>query len=220
MKIDYHNMPKGAGMTTFAIRYIMNIVRTWYLFHLKYPWVKYNGFVRVMAHTTFARGMKISIGHNVQFGEYCNIASDVVFKNNILIAGRVCFVGRNDHQFDTVGELIWNSSRGYNGITIVEDDVWIGCNAVILSGVHIGQGAVVAAGAVVTKDIPAYAVVAGNPAHIIKYRFDKEYIDELLKIDFSKIDKNIVKYNEKLFFDEVGDYKKLRILPQKDNRNV
>ncbi len=85
MKIDYHNMPKGAGMTTFAIRYIMNIVRTWYLFHLKYPWVKYNGFVRVMAHTTFARGMKISIGHNVQFGEYCNIASDVVFKNNILI---------------------------------------------------------------------------------------------------------------------------------------
>ena len=66
-----------------------------------------------------------------------------------------------------------------------------------------------------TKDIPAYAVVAGNPAHIIKYRFDKEYIDELLKIDFSKIDKNIVKYNEKLFFDEVGDYKKLRILPQK-----
>ena len=64
-------MPKGAGMTTFAIRYIMNIVRTWYLFHLKYPWVKYNGFVRVMAHTTFARGMKISIGHNVQFGEYC-----------------------------------------------------------------------------------------------------------------------------------------------------
>ena len=89
MKIDYHNMPKGAGMTTFAIRYIMNIVRTWYLFHLKYPWVKYNGFVRVMAHTTFARGMKISIGHNVQFGEYCNIASDVVFKNNILIAGRV-----------------------------------------------------------------------------------------------------------------------------------
>ena len=106
------------------------------------------------------------------------------------------------------------------GDIVLEDDVWIGCNAVILSGVHIGQGAVVAAGAVVTKDIPAYAVVAGNPAHIIKYRFDKEYIDELLKIDFSKIDKNIVKYNEKLFFDEVGDYKKLRILPQKDNRNV
>ena len=89
MKIDYHNMPKGAGMTTFAIRYIMNIVRTWYLFHLKYPWVKYNGFVRVMAHTTFARGMKISIGHNVQFGEYCNIASDVVFKNNILILNKL-----------------------------------------------------------------------------------------------------------------------------------
>ena len=185
MKIDYHNMPKGAGMTTFAIRYIMNIVRTWYLFHLKYPWVKYNGFVRVMAHTTFARGMKISIGHNVQFGEYCNIASDVVFKNNILIAntyfhasgksiliaGRVCFVGRNDHQFDTVGELIWNSSRGYNGITIVEDDVWIGHSATIVGGITIGKGVVIAAGAVVTQDIPDCEIWGGVPAKKIKDRF-------------------------------------------------
>ena len=171
MKIDYHNMPKGAGMTTFAIRYIMNIVRTWYLFHLKYPWVKYTGFVRVMAHTTFARGMKISIGHNVQFGEYCNIASDVVFKNNILIAGRVCFVGRNDHQFDTVGELIWNSSRGYNGITIVEDDVWIGHSATIVGGITIGKGVVIAAGAVVTQDIPDCEIWGGVPAKKIKDRF-------------------------------------------------
>ena len=158
MKIDYHNMPKGAGMTTFAIRYIMNIVRTWYLFHLKYPWVKYNGFVRVMAHTTFARGMKISIGHNV-------------FKNNILIAGRVCFVGRNDHQFDTVGELIWNSSRGYNGITIVEDDVWIGHSATIVGGITIGKGVVIAAGAVVTQDIPDCEIWGGVPAKKIKDRF-------------------------------------------------
>ena len=170
MKIDYHNMPKGAGMTTFAIRYIMNIVRTWYLFHLKYPWVKYNGFVRVMAHTTFARGMKISIGHNVQFGEYCNIASDVVFKNNILIAGRVCFVGRNDHQFDTVGELIWNSSRGYNGITIVEDDVWIGRDVLITPGRTIKRGSIVAAGCVLCKNFPEYSVIGGNPSKLIRSR--------------------------------------------------
>ena len=170
MKIDYHNMPKGAGMTTFAIRYIMNIVRTWYLFHLKYPWVKYNGFVRVMAHTTFARGMKISIGHNVQFGEYCNIASDVVFKNNILIAGRVCFVGRNDHQFDTVGELIWNSSRGYNGITIVEDDVWIGRDVTFTPCRHVAKGSVIGACCLLCKDFPEYSIIGGNPSKLIRSR--------------------------------------------------
>ena len=151
----------------------------------------------------------------LKIGNYCSIANGTKF------------ILSSEHDMKHISMYPFKTMMGFNGNDatakgdiVLEDDVWIGCNAVILSGVHIGQGAVVAAGAVVTKDIPAYAVVAGNPAHIIKYRFDKEYIDELLKIDFSKIDKNIVKDNEKLFFDEVGDYKKLRILPQKDNRNV
>ena len=207
-------MPKGAGMTTFAIRYIMNIVRTWYLFHLKYPWVKYNGFVRVMAHTTFARGMKISIGHNVQFGEYCNIASDVVFKNNILIAGRVCFVGRNDHQFDTVGELIWNSSRGYNGITIVEDDVWIGANAIILSGVKIGQGAIIGAGTVVAKNVPPYAIYVNG--RVVAYRFSEEIIEKAKKIDYSNISyQMIVDHIEDFYTRDIRKVVDKEWIPQK-----
>ena len=156
-----------------------------------------------------------------------NRTSKLVIGNYCSIANGTKFILSSEHDMKHISMYPFKTMMGFNGNDatskgdiVLEDDVWIGCNAVILSGVHIGQGAVVAAGAVVTKDIPAYAVVAGNPAHIIKYRFDKEYIDELLKIDFSKIDKNIVKYNEKLFFDEVGDYKKLRILPQKDNRNV
>lgn len=179
MKIDYHNMPKGSSKKMFALRYIMNMARTWYLFHLKFPWVKYKGFVRVMAHTSFAKGMKIRIGHNVQFGEYCNVASDVVFGNNILMAGRVCFVGKKDHQFDTAGELVWNSSRGDSGTTVVEDDVWIGHNVTIVGGIKIGAGAIVAAGAVVTQDIPACEIWGGVPARKIRGRFptveEKEY---------------------------------------------
>ena len=63
----------------------------------------------------------------------------------------------------------------------VGNDVWIGVRAMIIGGVSIGDGAVVAAGAIVTKDVPPYAVVAGVPAKVIKYRFPQEQIDVLLK---------------------------------------
>lgn len=68
----------------------------------------------------------------------------------------------------------------YEEITI-GNDVWIGTSAIILDGVNIGDGAVIAAGAVVTKDVPPYAIVAGVPAKIIKYRFSEEKILHLLK---------------------------------------
>lgn len=171
MKIDYHNMPKGANKIGFTLRYIMNIVRTWYIFHVKYPWVKYEGFVRVMPHTSFAKGMKITIGHNVQFGNDCKIASDICFGNNILIAGQVCFVGKNDHKFMTPEKFIWNSQRGENGVTIVEDDVWIGYNVTVVGGIRIGKGSIIAAGSVITKDVPPCEIWGGVPAKKIKDRF-------------------------------------------------
>lgn len=65
--------------------------------------------------------------------------------------------------------------------TFVGNDVWIGRNAIVLSGVNIGDGAVVGAGAVVTRDVPSYAVVVGNPARIIKHRFEEETIENLIK---------------------------------------
>ncbi|MBP3710262.1 MAG: CatB-related O-acetyltransferase [Treponema sp.] len=69
------------------------------------------------------------------------------------------------------------------GDIVIEDDVWVGENALILSGVTIRQGAIVAAGAVVTKDVEPYSIVAGIPAKIIKYRFSEELRKELLNID-------------------------------------
>lgn len=74
------------------------------------------------------------------------------------------------------------------GPIIVKDDVWIGFGSLVLSGVTIGQGAVIAAGSVVTKDVPPYAIVGGNPAHVIRYRFSNEKIESLKQIDFSDID--------------------------------
>ena len=72
--------------------------------------------------------------------------------------------------------------RENRGDTVVGNDVWIGQKATILPGVHIGDGAIIGANAVVTKDVPPYAVAVGNPAVIKKYRFDKETINLLLEL--------------------------------------
>lgn len=78
----------------------------------------------------------------------------------------------------------------------IGNDVWIGYGATILSGVRIGDGAIVGANAVVTKDVPPYAIVAGNPAHVIRMRFSPQIISDLLQIQwwnwpFDKIRKNM-----------------------------
>lgn len=171
MKVDYHNMPKGANKRTFVLKYILNILRTWYIFHVKYPWVKYDGFVRVMKGTTFAKGMKIRLGHNVQFGKECKVGTDVNIGNYVLMATRVCYVGRNDHTFNIPKQLIWHGPRANEGYTIIGDDVWLGHNVTVVGPVTIGCGSIIAAGAVVVCDIPPCEIWGGVPAKKIKDRF-------------------------------------------------
>jgi acetyltransferase-like isoleucine patch superfamily enzyme len=71
-----------------------------------------------------------------------------------------------------------------NGVVIIENDVWIGDNVTIMSGVSIGNGAIIAAGSHVVKDVKPYSVVGGNPASHIKYRFSSDVIEKLLKIQW------------------------------------
>ena len=77
-------------------------------------------------------------------------------------------------------------------------------NVIILSGVHIGKGAVIAAGSVVNKDIPPYAVAAGNPAMVKKYRFDEDLITELEKVDYSKINNGFIEKHITLLANETN----------------
>ena len=176
-------MPKGASKRSFFLNYYYNIVRTWFKLNIKYPWVKYKGFERIGKHVTFYKGMNIELGKNVQFGPYCVVTSDAKFGNNILMAGHVYFVGKNDHSTNVPGQLIWYGKRGLDKQTIVEDDVWIGYNSIIIGGVKIGKGSVIAAGSVVTKDVPPCEIWGGNPAKKIRDRFDNK-TDMMIHLDY------------------------------------
>lgn len=114
-------------------------------------------------------------------GSYCSISRDVdIFGGGEHITDWVTtFPLRIAFECDGA----WKDGLpATKGPTIIGNDVWIGDSAKILSGVTVGDGAVIGAGAIVSKNIPAYAIAAGNPARIIKYRFDEKHISLLLEI--------------------------------------
>ena len=127
-------------------------------------------------------------------GKFCQIAGGVEFMMNDA-----------NHQMNAVSTYPFYTIKGWNmetpkaedmpykGDTVIGNDVWIGQNALILPGVHIGDGAIIGADSVVGSDVPAYTVVAGNPAKIIRKRFDGELIDLLEK--FKWWDKEIDEIN-------------------------
>ena len=136
-------------------------------------------------HTYGATGSPIVIEEKyakLLIGKYCSIAQEV-------------YIILGNHRFDTVTtypfkdiSMFWpeaaeaTDDHYTKGDVTIGHDVWIGARATIMSGITIGSGAVIATGAVVTRDVPPYAIVGGNPAKIIKYRFDEMTIARLLSI--------------------------------------
>ena len=111
----------------------------------------------------------ISIGDGTWIGKHCSIAAihDLRIGKNVLFAGYV-HITDHSHGYEDITRPITPQPLISKGPITIEDDCWLGFGCEILSGVHIGKHCIVAARAVVTKDIPAYSVVAGNPARIIK----------------------------------------------------
>lgn len=109
---------------------------------------------------------RVYIGDNSYLGDYCNILAveEVRIGKNCAISWHVLFMDTSSHPIGFKGEI----PKTKISPVIVEDNVWIGCRAVILKGVRIGEGAIVANNAVVTKDVPPRTLVAGNPAVVIK----------------------------------------------------
>lgn len=171
-------------LITLLARRAANWLRSTAYFCVRCRYARRSGLVRIpWSVSIWAPNRIVEFGDCVQFGPQCVVQCDIRFGSHVLIGGEVAFIGRRDHRFDLVGTTIWDSPRGLAELTVVEDDVWIGYGAIVLSGHTIGRGSVIAAGAVVTSDVERYSIVAGVPAREIAKRFTTEDIrrhEELL----------------------------------------
>lgn len=140
------------------------------------------------------------IGDKLIIGKFCAISRGVKF---IMNGANHKMSGFSTYPFEIFGrgwERVTPQPHEYpfKGDTFVGNDVWIGYKAVIMPGVKIGDGAIIAANSIVTKDIPPYATAGGNPARVIRRRFSDEIVEALLEIawwnwDMEKITRNLEK---------------------------
>ena len=171
------NTRPDRSLMTLILRRMASSLRTSLYFSLRCGYARREGLVRIpWSVSIWAPNKIVEFGDRVQFGPRCVVQCDIKFGNDVLIAGDVAFVGRNDHCADVVGKTIWDSPRGKFQLTSIEDDVWIGYGAIVLSGVSIGRGSIVAAGAVVSSDVGRYSIVAGVPAKEVAKRFSANEI--------------------------------------------
>ena len=114
----------------------------------------------------------LSLGNHRFIGADCTIYPKVSIGKFALLAPNVSIIGA-DHKYNNIGTPICFSGRENLKLTIIGDDVWIGQNAIIMTGVNIGSGSIIAAGSIVTKDVSECEIVGGNPARLIRNRFTK-----------------------------------------------
>lgn len=148
-----------------------------------------------------------------EVGKFCSIAGEVI-------------VGMGTHTLENLSTSpIFTEEKNGTGIkwinktiaepfrkVLIDNDVWIGSRVMVMGGVHIGNGAVVGAGAIVTKDVPPYAVVAGVPAKIIRYRFSPDEIIRLEKVQWWNINPLYLKKKVILFQSDVINWQELEEL--------
>lgn len=200
-------------------------------FHDPYNHVEYG------KHSTLGNGATLSFDSNCKIGDYTYFTNGRIGSNCIF--GRYCSFGENliispdnhpinwlsthpfqyNKNFKKVPEVdIFNYDKLYNPpLTIIGNDVWCGHNVIILSGVKIGDGAIIGAGSVVTKNIPAYAIAVGNPAAIKKKRFSPEIIKKLLKLKWWELEAEALNGVQ---FDDIDKAIEQLSLLRKNNKSV
>lgn len=162
---------------------------------------------------SYAAGLVIESGidfhwengtYSLQIGKYCALAEDVLCMIDTNHNYKSLFMGKVS-ELDGEKKLVSNHSKP-KGQIIIQNDCWIGHGATIMDGVTIHNGAVVATNAVVTKDVPPYAIVGGNPAKIIKYRFDEETIRKLEHIAWWDWDSEMILKNKDKMLGDVKSF--------------
>lgn len=156
-----------------------------------------------MEHIKIRRWNEMKKHYDLHIGHFCSIADDL----EIYLGGNHYTQLVSTFPFGLIKNDIFTNAKlietnpnlngSYcKGDVIIGSDVWIGSHVTIMSGVKIGDGAVIAANSHIVKDVPAYAIIGGNPAKIIKYRFGEEQIKKLLEIQWwnwsdEKINENL-----------------------------
>ena len=134
-----------------------------------------------------------SIGSFCSIGSYCTIGGGVHPLNHV--SSSPLFYDKhnifNTEEFSSEATILKQPQ------TIIGNDVWVGDMAFIKAGVTVGDGAVIGAHSVVTKDVPPYAIVGGVPAKVIKYRFSSEVVEQLMQLDYGKLTDELIHEHEK-----------------------
>ena len=180
--------------------------------------VHLKGDINIGKKTKLLGGVYIS--GKVNIGKYCSLNGpnlDIYSKINEITIGNFTSIARNvsiqefNHAINKLSTSLISKNHFNNKFTdvtskgkiVIGSDVWIGSHSVILSGVTIGNGVIVAANSVVTKDVPPFSIVGGNPARVIKSRFDQPLIDRIEELKWwdwpeSKIFRNQYLFKDKL----------------------
>jgi virginiamycin A acetyltransferase len=159
------------------------------VYHSKVGDFSYSGPFDVFMHT--------------EIGKFCSLSWGVT-------------IGPGNHSYNriTSHDFLYNEYYGIKPVgatvpydrfikkSVIGNDVWIGANSTILRGVVVGDGAVIGANSIVTKDVPPYAIVVGNPAKLVKYRFSKKIIEQLMRIEWWNLPVETIKEKYKAFANE------------------
>ena len=177
--------------------------------HFKDKWRKKNKHNFTVAYDVF-NIKKVEVGKgtygSLNVHTYGNNKEKLIIGNFCSISDSVDFILGGNHRYSTIttfpvrNKLIDNENESIcKGPIIIKDDVWIGFGCKILSGVEIGQGSIIAAGSVVTRNVEPYAIYGGVPAKLIKMRFNDSIIKKLMTLDYTNVDVDkLIKLNEEL----------------------
>ncbi len=142
--------------------------------------------VRIAANVRFGLGDGIEIGDNSNLGHNCRvIGRDLRIGNDLMMAADVIIITEN-HEFSRIDIPMWHQGESQSKRVTLGDDIWIGARTIILPGVSIGDHSIIGAGSVVTKNVPASSIYAGNPARIIRKRANPRTVTQACKTNDNK----------------------------------
>ncbi len=160
---------------------ILRKIRCFYLRNVKWRRYTIGRNLFVGRRVYFWAKNQITIGDNFYIGKDSQIETDCTIGDNVIFANKVAIVGKYDHHFQKLGvptrmaPRIMDDHYKWKGIyskTVIEDDVWVGYGVIIMGGVRLGKGCIIASGSVVTKDTEPYYIYGGNPIRKLKPRFE------------------------------------------------